>query len=184
MISLWLAIPALALLAIPFITLVSVTPWRGFHLAYGDWHSVSISLGLSAVSIPIIVVLGIPLALWMSRSQSRWRPWVEVAVMVPLLTPPLAMGILLVSAFGPYGTVGEDLSRLGISLTNNAGAFVLAQVYGALPYFVMSARAAFEGVPADVEEAGKTLGASRWQILTRLTLPIASRGLATGLAIA
>lgn len=184
MISLWLAIPALALLAIPFITLVSITPWRGFHLAYGDWHSVSISLGLSAVSIPIIVIMGIPLALWMARSESRWRSWVEVAVMVPLLTPPLAMGILLVSVYGPYGSVGEGLAWLGVSLTNNAGAFVLAQVYGALPYFVMSARAAFEGVPADVEEAGKTLGASRWSILTRLTLPIASRGLATGLAIA
>jgi len=184
MISLWLAIPALALLAIPFITLISVTPWRGFHLAYGDWHSVSISLGLSAVAVPIIVVMGIPLALWMARSESRWRAWVEAAVMIPLLTPPLAMGILLVSVYGPYGSLGEGLSRLGVSLTNNAGAFVLAQIYGALPYFVMSARAAFEGVPADVEEAGKTLGASRWNILTQLTLPIASRGLATGLAIA
>jgi len=184
MMSLWFALPALALLIVPFITLILLTPWRGFHLAYGDWHSVMTSLGLSGISIPLIILLGIPLALWMARTHSRWRPWVEVAVMIPLLTPPLALGILLVSVYGPYGTVGTGLSALGLSLTNNAGAFVLAQMYGALPYFVMSARTAIETVPLDVEEAAKTLGASRWQTLHRLTLPLASRGLATGLAIA
>jgi len=169
MMSLWFALPALALLIVPFITLILLTPWRGFHLAYGDWHSVMTSLGLSGVSIPLIILLGIPLALWMARTRSSWRPWVEVAVMIPLLTPPLALGILLVSVYGPYGTVGTGLSALGLSLTNNAGAFVLAQMYGALPYFVMSARTAIEAVPLDVEEAAKTLGASRWQILHRLT---------------
>jgi molybdate/tungstate transport system permease protein len=180
----WLAFPALLMLVVPFVTLMMVTPWHDFHLAYGDWHAVTVSLGLSAVSLPVIVLLGIPLALWLSRTCSHWRRWVEAAVMIPLLTPPLALGILLVSVYGPYGTLGAGLSALGISLTNNAPAFILAQLYGALPYFVMSARAAFENVPLDVEEAAKTLGASAWQIFAKLTLPIAARGLATGLSIA
>lgn len=182
--SRWLALPALALLAMPFATLVDVTPWRNFHLAYGDWGSVWVSLGLSGISIPLIVLLGIPLALWLARTASPHRYWVEIMVLVPLLTPPLAMGILLVSVYGPYGTLGGLLTRLGLSLTNNAGAFVLAQVYGALPYFVLSARAAFAAIPTDVEDAAKILGASSWRILTCLTLPMARQGLATGLAIA
>ncbi|HEY0208421.1 molybdate ABC transporter permease subunit [Acerihabitans sp.] len=182
--SRWLALPALLLLALPFITLVGVTPWRDFHLAYGDWGSVGVSLGLSGISIPLIVLLGIPLALWLARTTSPMRHWVEIMVLIPLLTPPLALGILLVSVYGPYGTLGGWLTRIGVSLTNNAGAFVMAQVYGALPYFVMSARSAFAGVPPDVEDAAKILGASSWRILTRLTLPLARQGLATGLAIA
>ena len=182
--SRWFALPALLLLALPFITLIGATPWRDFHLAYGDWGSVGISLGLSGISIPLIILLGIPLALWLARTASPLRHWVEIMVLIPLLTPPLALGILLVSVYGPYGTLGGLLTRLGLSLTNNAGAFVLAQVYGALPYFVMSARAAFETVPTDVEDAAKVLGANAWQILTRLTLPLARTGLATGLAIA
>lgn len=71
-----------------------------------------------------------------------------------------------------------------MSLNNNAPAFVLAQVYGAQPYFVLSARVAFEGVPKDIEEASQTLGASPVTVFMRLTLPCAAHGLAAGLAIA
>lgn len=182
--SRWLAVPALLLLALPFITLIGVTPWRGFHLAYGDWGSVATSMGLSAVSIPLILLLGTPLALWLARTASPMRHWMELLVLIPLLTPPLALGILLVSVYGPYGPLGSLIGRLGLSLTNNAAAFVMAQVYGALPYYVMSARTAFETVPPAVEDAAKVLGAPAWQILFRLTLPLARRGLATGVAIA
>ncbi|CAK8741443.1 hypothetical protein SODG_004821 [Sodalis praecaptivus] len=98
-----------------------------FHLAYGDWNTVAVSLGLSAVSVPLIIALGTPLALWLARATSPLRRWAEVLVLIPLLTPPLALGILLVSAYGPYSTLGEALATVGLALTNNAAAFVLAQ---------------------------------------------------------
>ncbi|WLS79631.1 ABC transporter permease subunit [Erwinia pyri] len=179
----WLGVPALLLLGLPFITLAWITPWSGFHLAWGDGQAIGVSLGLSMIALPLIVLCGLPLSLWLARTGSRWRSIIEIAVLVPLLAPPLAMGILLVSVFGPYGTVGEVLSGIGISLNNNPGAFVVAQFYGGLPYFVLSARSAFEHVPVEVEEAGETLGASAWQIFWRLTLPQAGRGLAAALAI-
>lgn len=179
----WLGIPAILLLSLPFLTLAWATPWSGFQLAWGDGQAIGVSLGLSAIALPLITLSGLPLALWLARTVSRWRGMVEVAVLVPLLTPPLAMGILLVSVFGPYGSIGEVLSAVGLSLNNNPGAFVLAQFYGGLPYFVLSARSAFEQVPLDIEEAGQTLGASAWQVFLRLTLPQAARGLAAALAI-
>lgn len=181
--SLWLGMPAVLLLLIPFLTLAWITPWSGFHLACGDGQAVATSLGMSAMAIPLIILLGLPLALWLAKTGSRWRGAVEVAVLIPLLAPPLAMGILLVSVFGPYGSIGEALSAMGLALNNNAGAFVTAQIYGGLPYFILSARAAFENVPVEIEEAGQTLGASVWQIFWRLTLPQAARGLAAALAI-
>lgn len=179
-----MAVPALALLMVPFVTLLFLTPWSDFHLAYGDSHAVVVSLGLSLISVGLIILLGLPVAFWLAKTTSRWRTLVEVLVLIPLLTPPLAMGILLVSVYGPYGSVGETLSAIGMTLNNNAPAFVLAQIYGALPYFILSARGALEAVPRDVEEAAQTLGARPFQVLIRLTLPLASRGIAAGIAIA
>lgn len=104
--------------------------------------------------------------------------------MVPLLTPPLSMGILLVAAWGPYGFVGQALTTLGVTLVNNPAAFVVAQVYGALPYFIVVARSAFTTVPAEMLEAGQTLGADGWRRFRLIALPLALPGLASALALA
>ena len=118
-------------------------------------------------------------------SPSRWglEAW-RCASRSPLGPPPLAMGILLVSALGPYGLVGTWISKLGVTLVNNPAAFVLAQIYGSLPYFIVVARSAFATVPKDILEAGQTLGASGWNRFRYLTLPIAFPGLASAVTLA
>ncbi|WP_205950132.1 molybdate ABC transporter permease subunit [Pantoea stewartii] len=180
----WLSLPAILLLSIPFITLVSVTPWHHLQLAWRDDRSIITSMGLGLLALGVIILIGTPVAWWLSQSTGRKRLIAELMVMIPLLTPPLAMGILLVSSFGPYGLVGQWLSQLGATLVNNPAAFVLAQVYGALPYFIVVARSAFATVPKSVLEAGETLGASGWSCFRRLTLPLALPGLATATALA
>ncbi|VVE32411.1 Molybdenum transport system permease protein ModB [Pandoraea iniqua] len=172
------------LLAIPFVALVLETPWRHFRLAYGDWDAVAVSLGLSCLSMAIVVALGTRVALWLATTRSRMARVAEVLVLVALMTPPLAMGILLASAYGPVGTFGSLLSRAGILLGNNAPAFVLSQVYGGLPYFILAARAAFEAVPPVLPRAASTLGATPWRVFRHVTLPLARGGLTTGLVIA
>ncbi|ACS84519.1 ABC transporter permease subunit [Musicola paradisiaca] len=180
----WLMLPALLLLAVPFVTLLGITPWRHFRLAWGDDGAIAVSVGLGLVAILLVVALGLPTALWLSRAQGRRRWLVELLVTIPLLTPPLAMGIVLVSSYGPYSPLGSLLSRAGVALVNNPAAFVVAQVYGALPYFITSARSAFAGIPLTVDEAGRILGATAWQRLIHLTLPLAAPGLAAAVAIA
>ena len=67
------------------------------------------------------------------------------------------MGILLATVFGPYGWLGAPLGHLGLSLSNSAPAFVLAQFYGAAPYYITRrARAAFEAVPEELEQVALT----------------------------
>ncbi|NUA43518.1 hypothetical protein HAT93_01164 [Dickeya solani] len=155
----WLAIPALLLLAVPFVTLLGITPWHHFQLAWGDGDAIAVSVGLGLLAIALVILLGLPVALWLARANNSRRRWlVELLVMIPLLTPPLAMGILLVSVYGPYSPIGSLLSRAGLALVNNPAAFVVAQVYGALPYFITAARSAFAGIPASVDEAGRILG--------------------------
>ncbi|WP_428945395.1 molybdate ABC transporter permease subunit [Pantoea sp. FN060301] len=182
--SLWLSLPALMLLAVPFITLIGVTNWQHLRLAWGDGNAIKTSLGLGAVAVLLIFVSGLPVAWWLSQAKGRASAIVEVLVLIPLLTPPLAMGILLVSAYGPYSVPGEILSRFGWTLVNNPPAFILAQWYGAIPYFITTARSAFAGVPQEVSDAGQTLGASSWQRFWRLSVPLSAAGLASATALA
>jgi molybdate/tungstate transport system permease protein len=180
----WLCLPACLLFCVPFATLAVGTSWSSLRLVYGDWTAVGVSLGLGLLSMALIFLLGLPPALWLARSASKLKPAVELVVLASVLTPPLAMGILLISAYGPYGTVGELLQRLGVVLNNNAAAFVLAQIYGGMAYFILSARASFEAVSLSNDEAAIVLGATRFQTFWRVTLPLARRGIAVGLVMA
>jgi molybdate/tungstate transport system permease protein len=175
---------ALAMLAAPFATLIAVTDWPTFALAPSDWAAVGISLGYTSLAMLVVIALGTPLAWWLARHEFRFKAAAEALVLVALLTPPLALGILLASLTGPYSAVGGELDRLGVSLTNTAGAFVLAQVYGALPYYVLAARGAFEGVPGELERIALTLGKAPSQVFLTVTLPLARIGLAAALALA
>ncbi|MRW83339.1 ABC transporter permease subunit [Pseudoduganella sp. FT26W] len=180
----WLGLPACLLLALPFATLIQQTPWRSFAIAPADLASARVSLGLGLVALLLIALLGTPLAFWLARTKSRTRGVVEMLVLASLLTPPLAMGILLVSAYGPYSALGKPLAAAGYLISNNIGAFILAQLYGGLAYYVMSARTAFESVSRSVEEAAETLGATPWHVFWLVTLPLSARGLLAGLALA
>jgi molybdate/tungstate transport system permease protein len=179
-----LRVPALAILVVPFLALVSQTHWGRFTAAYGDWHAVRVSLTLSAWALLIIIAIGTPLSIWLAKTRGWAGRAVETLVLFSLLTPSLATGILLVCAYGPYGPVGELLARLGWSLNNNAASFIVAQMYGGLAYFVVSARSAFENIPPSLEEAAQDLGCTPWGVFWHVSLPIAARELCTGAIIA
>lgn len=180
----WLSLPALLLLSVPFVTLLHETPWGHFQLAWRDENAIAVSLGLGLLALCLIIVIGLPVAWWLTQVRGRRRVVAELLVMIPLLTPPLSMGILLVSAWGPYGVFGHWLTQVGLTLVNNPAAFVLAQIYGALPYFIVVARSAFSTVPKAIFEAGQTLGAGGWQRFRHLALPLALPGLASAVALA
>ncbi len=181
-----LTLPALLLLALPFATLLGITPWHNFSLAYGDGNAVLVSVGYGLISLVLIVLIGLPVAWWLAASakEGTVRRLVEMLVLLPLMTPPLAMGILLISALGPYSLPGQWMSAFGLTLVNNPGAFILAQIYGGLPYFIVTARSAFMAVPRGLIEAGQTLGARPLQRFRYLILPLSASGLASAVALA
>ncbi len=175
---------ALVVLIAPFVTLIAVTPWRHFAFSPGDWAAVRVSVFYTLGALLIIVAFGTPLAWWLARARFRGQLAVEALVLLPLITPPLAMGILLASLFGPAGPAGALAGRLGWWLTNTPSAFILAQVYAAAPYYIVTARAAFEGVPREYEEIAWTLGDSLTRSFLRITLPSALLGLVAAVALA
>ena len=174
---------ALAFLSAPFIMLAFATDWGTFHFAPGDGgRSGSPSVTLCSRC-----------RLW-SASARRWHGgWRAATSMASgqwmrccfcrcslrrwqwAFCSPRSMGHTVLSV---------PLGRLGLVLTNSTAAFMVAQVYGAMPYYVFSARAAFEGVPVDLEQIALTLGKEPWQVFLEVTLPLARLGLVAGLALA
>lgn len=178
------ALGALAVLLLPFIGFAMLTPWTALHGAAGDLGALRVSVVYTLAALVLIVVGGTPLAYWMARREFRAKWLCEALLLLPLLTPPLAMGLLLALCYGPYGFIGHTARLIGVELTNSPAAFVLAQVYAAAPYFIIAARSAFEGVEPELEQIALTLGQSPWQAFWRVTVPLARLGLGVGIAIA
>ena len=85
----------------------------------------------------IIVAIGTPVAAYIAACRPRERLFWHALLLVPILLPPLALGILLTLAFGPYGTLGASLERCGVAMTNSATAFTTTQVYVGMGYYVL-----------------------------------------------
>ena len=183
----WVAgfgLAGLLFLALPFAGLLFSTPWQALHLQQGDLASLWVSVRYTLLAVMVVVLFGTPVAWWLARHDFRGKWLMELLVLLPLLTPPLAMGLLLSMSYGPYSWAGQPLGRLGLNLTNTPAAFLLAQVYASAPYYIVAARSAFEGVPRELEQMSLTLGQSPWRTFWRISVPLAGLGLAAGVALA
>ncbi len=167
----------------PLFGLLTGGDWRAATLPNADIASIIVSMLGGAVAVAIIVAVGTPLALYLARRKGRMGALAEALVLIPMLMPTLAIGILLAAFYGPAAPAGAVLARLGLVLTNTPAAFVLAALYAALPTYVIAARAALAQVPAALEEVAYTLGDGAARVFFRVTLPLARRGLAAALAL-
>src|SRR4029077_6839570 len=169
--------------------LVLLYPFTALFAPIGPWQwtedirgpalaSVLISLVRTAGAMVIIVALGTPVAAYIARCGTRERLLWQAVLLIPILLPPLALGILLTIAFGSYGTVGKCLEHFGIVMTNSAAAFVSTQVYVGMGYYVLGAVAAFDAVPVILEKQAALLGFVPWKVFLRVTLPLSRLGLA------
>ena len=179
------ALFALALLY-PFTALFAhVGPWQwGPDVRGPGLASIRVSLVLTAFAMLIIVALGTPVAAYIARRRARERLLWQALLLLPILLPPLALGILLTLAFGSYGTVGAWLERYGILMTNSRTAFVTTQVYVGMGYYVLGAVAALDAVPVMLQKQAALLGLTPWKVFLRVTLPLSRLGLAVALSIA
>lgn len=141
------------------------------------------SVAASGVALGAIVLLGTPLAYLLARGRMPFNRVIEGAVLLPLLMPPLVIGLLLVFMVGPATPIGSAISHLRLTAADTFFALVVAEVYEAVPYYVLGAEAAFAAVEPELETAATLLGDSRWRTLRRVTIPLAAPGLASALAV-
>lgn len=137
------------------------------------------SLATAALLVP-----GTLLAWLLARGEWRFKSFVETAISLPLVIPPVATGLILLRLFGRRGIVGALLQQAGIDVVFTWRAVVLAMSVMALPLFVRSARIAFEHVSRRFEEIARTLGASEPRVFFTITLPLAVRGIVGGALLA
>jgi molybdate/tungstate transport system permease protein len=142
------------------------------------------SLESGAVTLAVLFLVCTPLAWMLARGRLPFpRIW-EAGVLCSLLLPPLVIGLLLIFMVGPYTPFGELIAHFNWSATNTFLALVIAEVYEAAPYYVLGAQAAFASVDPPLEQQAALLGDRPWRVFRRVTLPLASPGLAMSLAIA
>jgi molybdate/tungstate transport system permease protein len=174
---------------------VLLYPFTALFARIGTWQwgpdvrgpalaSVRVSVLLTSLAMVIIAGIGTPVAAYIVRCSARERLLWQAILLVPILLPPLALGILLTLSFGPFGSFGTLLERYGLMMTNNAAAFVVTQVYVGMGYYVLGAVAALDGVPVLLQKQAALLGLAPLGVFLRVTLPLAKLGLAVALSIA
>ncbi len=185
-----LALPAalgLALLVLPLAALVSRVQWTslwGDITAPESVSALSLSLVTGLIATALCTVVGVPLALVIARSGPRVSALLRALVTVPLVLPPMVGGVALLFLLGRTGLIGAWLDAWwGIRIPFTTSAVVLAQTFVALPFLVLALEGAMRTAGLDYERTAASLGAKRWTILWRVTLPLAVPGLVTGLIL-
>jgi len=149
----------------------------------GAFQPLVTSVEASLLALAVVLLLGTPLAYLMARGRLPFPRLWEVGVILPLLTPPLVIGLLLVFMVGPATPIGAALGHLDLSASDTFLALVVAEVYESVPYYVLGASAAFATVDPELEQAAAILGDGKWRTWRRVTAPLAAPGLATALAV-
>ena len=134
-------------------------------------------------STVVCVVLGVPLALLLARSWPGVR-FARVLAILPMTMPPVVAGIALLATFGRRGVFGAYLEAWDTPIAFTTTAVVLAQVFVAMPYLVVTLEAALRSRDTHAETTARTLGAGPWRVLTQVTLPLAAPAMARGTALA
>ena len=139
------------------------------------------TIEMALVATALLLAPGTLIAWLLARRAWRGKALVETLVMLPLVMPPVATGLILLRLFGRRGVIG---SRLSFDVIFTWRAVVLAMTVMAFPLFVRTARVAFEHVSRRYEDIARTLGASESRVFFTITLPLASRGIVAGAVIA
>lgn len=184
-----LVVPAmlgLALLVVPLTALVGRVDWSTLWADVTSPAALS-ALGLSvvtaAIATVVCAVLGVPLALLIARSGARVAALLRAVVTVPLVLPPMVGGVALLFLLGRNGWLGRLLGEVGIQAPFTTAAVVIAQAFVALPFLVLALEGSLRATGVGYEQAAAALGAGRWRILWRVTLPLAAPGLLAGIVL-
>ncbi len=144
------------------------------------WPALALTLRLAAVTTVLLLVLGTPLAWWLSRTPSRWREPVGALVTLPLVLPPSVLGFYLLVALGPQGPLGQLTQALGWgTLSFTFTGLVIGSIVYSLPFAVQPLQAAFAEMGPRPLEAAMTLGARPLDAFVTVALPQARHALLT-----
>jgi len=186
--ALLLAGLAIAFFALPFVGLLWKTPWgNAWSILTSDsaLTALRLSLWCALWATLAAVVFGVPLAWLLARVSFPGRGLVRALCILSMVLPPVVAGVALFYSLGRRGLLGQYLDRwFGFTLPFTTVGVVVAQTFVAMPFLVITVEAAFRQLDTRFEDAARTLGASRWYVFRRVTLPAIRPGLIAGAVLA
>jgi molybdate transport system permease protein len=173
---------------LPLAGLVARAPWSSAAGILAD-PQVALALRLSLVcslaSTALALVLGVPLAWVLARLRFPGKSLLRGLTTLPMVLPPVVAGVALLLAFGRRGLIGMPIaSATGLSLPFTTPGVIVAESFVAMPFLVITVEAGLRSMDVRFEEAARTLGAGRWTVFRRVTLPLIGPSLAAGAVLA
>jgi molybdate transport system permease protein len=148
------------------------------------WIPLTLTLKVAFWATAINLVLGVAAGFALARLRFPGRELLDAALTLPMVMPPTVLGYYLLVLIGSQGVVGAFLlEHFGIRLVFTWQAAVIAAAVVAFPLVFKAARAAFENVEPQLEDAARTLGIGEWGVFFRVSLPLAWRGILAGLLL-
>jgi molybdate transport system permease protein len=186
----WIYVPAAlgaALVLLPLVGMVSRVDWASFvELVTSEsaLTALGLSIRTSLAATFLCVLLGVPMAVVLARTDFPGQGVVRALVLLPLVLPPVVGGIALLYTFGRRGLLGDQLDALGIQVAFSTTAVVLAQTFVSLPFLVVSLEGALRSAGQRYEVVASSLGARPTTVFRRVTLPLVLPGLVSGAVLA
>lgn len=149
-----------------------------------DWQAFWLTIRLALLVAGILLLLGIPVAYWITFSRSRWKFLLEAVVALPIVMPPTVLGFYVLFALGPRTLLGRFwIHMTGHTLAFTFAALVIGSILYSFPFAVQPFAASFGAVDPTLLQASATLGASNFRTFIRVILPLSISGLVTGIAL-
>ncbi len=147
-----------------------------------DWSALWLSVQLALATAAILLPLGVLAARWLATSPHALKPVFEAMLTLPLVLPPTVLGFYLLVAMGGGSTLGALFQQVfGHTLAFSFSGLLVASVIFNIPFALMPMQRAFEAIPTELHDAARTCGLSRWRRLWLIELPLARRGIASGM---
>lgn len=173
--------------ALPFVGLLSRTPWTELPGLLGREivvDALRLSLVSSLAATVITAIFGIPLAFVLARRHFPGRSLLRGLVTLPLVLPPVVGGAALLFALGRRGLVGEPLAEAtGLVLPFSLSGVIIANAFVAMPFLIITVEGALRNLDRRFEGAAASLGAGRWTVFRRITLPMIGPSVVSGLVL-
>ena len=147
-----------------------------------DWPALWLSVRLSLATALILLPLGVLAARWLAASSHPLKPVFEAMLTLPLVLPPTVLGFYLLVAMGGDSALGAWFQRIfGHTLAFSFTGLLAASVIFNIPFALIPMQRAFEAIPTELHDAARSCGLSRWRSLWRIELPLARRGILSGM---
>ncbi|MGF7049607.1 molybdate transport system permease protein [Paenibacillus sp. DS2015] len=142
------------------------------------WSPIRLSLQIALLSSIVTLVLGISIAWWMSRKVFKGKTLIETLFILPLVLPPTVVGFLLLVLLGRNSWLGHAMEWMfSAPVIFTWWAAVIASIVVAFPLVYQTMKVGFTAVDKELEDAGRSIGATDWQVFRYITLPLVYRSL-------